>query len=54
MRAWEAEGDFRAAVESDREILSYLSIGEIQKAFSVDRYLLHVDRIFARVFPAMN
>src|SRR6266404_3226110 len=54
MRAWESDGDFRAAVESDEEILSYLSIGEIQKAFSVDRYLLHVDRIFARVFPATD
>jgi adenylosuccinate lyase len=51
MRAWEADGDFRAAVESDKEILSYLSVAQIQKAFSVDRYLLHVDRIFARVFP---
>ena len=51
MRAWESGGDFRAAVESDKEILSYLSLGQIQEAFSVDRYLLHVDRIFARVFP---
>ncbi len=50
MRTWEADGDFRSAVESDKEILSYLSPGKIHKAFSVDRYLLHVDRIFARVF----
>ena len=54
MRAWESGGDFRAAVELDKEILSYLSIGQIQKAFSVDRYLLHVDRIFTRVFPINN
>jgi adenylosuccinate lyase len=52
MRAWESDGDFRAAVESDKEILSYLSIEKIQKAFSVDRYLAHVDTIFARVFSA--
>jgi adenylosuccinate lyase len=51
MSAWESAGDFRAAVEADKEILSCLSLGQIQKAFSVDRYLLHVDRIFARVFP---
>ena len=51
MQAWEADGDFSAAVESDKEILSYLSVVQIHKAFSVDRYLLHVDRIFARVFP---
>ena len=50
MRAWEAEGDFRHAIESDAEILKFLSFEQIQRAFSVDRYLEHVDRIFARVF----
>ncbi len=51
MRAWEADGNFRASVESDKEILSFLSLEQIQQAFSVGRYLVHVDRIFARVFP---
>jgi len=50
MRAWEAEGDFRRVIESDTEILKFLSLEQIQRAFSVDRYLEHVDRIFARVF----
>ena len=50
MRAWEAEGDFRAAVEADREILSHLSVEDIRAAFSVKRHLTHVDRIFQRVF----
>ena len=50
MRASETEGDFRRAVESDAEILNFLSLEQIQRAFSVDRYLEHVDRIFARVF----
>jgi adenylosuccinate lyase len=54
MRAWESEGNFRASVESDREVLSYLSLEQIKKAFSVDRYLVHVDRIFVRVFPVIN
>jgi len=54
MRAWETEGNFRASVESDKEVLSYLPIEKIKQAFSVDRYLLHVDRIFARVFPEKN
>jgi len=53
MRAWETEGNFRASVESDNEVLSYLSLEQIQKAFSVDRYLVHVDRIFTRVFPGI-
>jgi len=51
MRAWETEGDFRRAIESDPEILKFLTLEQIQKVFSVDRYLEHVDRIFARVFP---
>src|SRR5579864_7536117 len=50
MRAWETEGDFRSAVESDKEILNFLTLEQIQKAFSADRYLEQVDRIFARVF----
>jgi adenylosuccinate lyase len=50
MAAWDAGGDFRDAVEHDPEILSYLSIEEIAKAFSLNRYLANVDRIFARVF----
>jgi len=54
MKAWENDGNFRASVESDKEVLSYLSIEQIQKAFSVDRYLLHMDRIFARVFPGIE
>jgi adenylosuccinate lyase len=54
MRAWESEGNFRASVESDKEVLSYLSIEQINKAFSVDRYLVHVDQIFARVFPGIR
>jgi adenylosuccinate lyase len=54
MRAWENEGNFRASIESDKEVLFYLSIEQIREAFSVDRYLLHVDRIFTRVFPGNN
>jgi adenylosuccinate lyase len=52
MRAWESEGNFRAAVETDPEILSFLSVEKIAEAFSLKRYLQSVDRIFARVFPA--
>ena len=52
MQAWENEGDFRAAVENDPEVLSYLSAEKIAQAFSLDRYLTHVDRIFERVFQS--
>jgi adenylosuccinate lyase len=50
MRAWEEDGDFRAAIELDDKVLSYLTVPEIQAAFSLDRHLEHVDRVFTRVF----
>jgi adenylosuccinate lyase len=50
MGAWEKNSNFRAAVESDKEILSYLPIEKVREVFSVGRYLTHVNRIFARVF----
>jgi adenylosuccinate lyase len=50
MKAWEEEGDFRAAVEADPEIRKVLSPEKIAQAFSLDRQLRNVDQIFARVF----
>jgi adenylosuccinate lyase len=55
MRAWEEEGDFRAAIENDPEILAVLSPGKIADSFSLERQLRNVDAIFGRVFgPAPN
>lgn len=51
MSSWEDGGDFRAAIESDPEIAKLLAPEEVAAAFSVERYLRHVDRIFERVFP---
>ena len=50
MRAWEEEGDFRAAVDADPEIRAVLSPAQIAEAFSLDRQLRNVDKIFERVF----
>jgi len=50
MRAWEEEGDFRAAIEGDPEIAAVLGPERIAEAFSLDRQLRNVDRIFERVF----
>jgi len=50
LRAWENDGDFRAAIEADEQVISYLPIARIQQAFSLDRHLAWVDRIFERVF----
>src|SRR5204862_3898638 len=49
MQAWESGGNFRAAIQSDQEVLSFLSVEKIASAFSVDRQLAHVDRIFRQV-----
>ena len=51
MRAWEDESDFRAAIEADPEIRAVLRPQQIAQAFSLERQLRNVDRIFARVFP---
>lgn len=50
MEAWEKDLDFRELVESDPEIRRYLSSEQIAEAFSVNRQLKHVDKIFERVF----
>jgi adenylosuccinate lyase len=50
MRAWEEEGDFRAAIQNDPEVRAALSPEKIAEAFSLDRQLRNVDKIFARVF----
>jgi adenylosuccinate lyase len=50
MRAWEEDGDFRAAVEADPEIRAALAPEQIAEAFSMTRQLRNVDQIFERVF----
>jgi adenylosuccinate lyase len=50
MDAWDSEGDFRAAVESDPEIAKLVSKEKLAETFSVARHLKHVDAIFRRVF----
>jgi adenylosuccinate lyase len=52
MKAWEEEGDFRAAVEADPQITGLLSRDQIAEAFSIERQLRNVDRIFESVFGA--
>ncbi|MBV9742391.1 MAG: adenylosuccinate lyase [Acidobacteriia bacterium] len=52
MRAWESDGDFRAAIEADPEIRRVLTPEQIAEAFSLERQLKNVDGIFERVFRA--
>jgi len=50
MRAWETDGDFRSEISADPEISSRLSSEQLERTFSTDRQLRHVDAIFSRVF----
>ena len=50
MKAWEEEGDFRAAIEASDEITAVLGKDKLAQAFSLERQLRHVDTIFQRVF----
>ncbi len=50
MEAWKTEGDFRKRVTEDPEIRAALESDEIAEVFRLQRYLGHVDAIFARVF----
>jgi adenylosuccinate lyase len=52
MRSWEQDDNFRAAIEADPEISSYLTKQQIAASFSLERQLRNVDAIFARVFPS--
>jgi adenylosuccinate lyase len=52
MEAWRAEDDFRRRVSEDPKIRAVLEEAEIAEVFRVDRYLVHVDAIFRRVFAA--
>jgi len=52
MRAWQEDGDFRAMIDVDPEISALLTPAQRDYAFSADRQLRHIDRIFDRVFNA--
>jgi adenylosuccinate lyase len=48
METWERGGDFRERVLTDEEIVAVLSKEEIDRAFSLETALRHVDAIFER------
>jgi adenylosuccinate lyase len=52
MEAWKSEGDFRGRVAADPEIRKVLDASEIAEIFRLERYLTHIDAVFARVFGA--
>ena len=50
MEAWRTEGDFRQRVSEDPEVRAVLKDSEIAEVFRLERYLQHVDALFARAF----
>jgi adenylosuccinate lyase len=50
MRAWKDELNFRELVMNDAEITSRVPAKQIEQAFSIERQLRNVDKIFRRVF----
>ena len=50
MRAWKEDLNFRELVLKDAEITSRVPPKQIEQAFSIERQLRNVDKIFGRVF----
>lgn len=50
MKVWDDGKDFQTLVSSDPDISSRLTAEEIERVFSLDRYLKNVDVVFRRVF----
>src|ERR1700733_13210244 len=48
--AWEGDGDFRSAIESDPIVARHLTPQALEDSFSVSRQLRNIDQIFQRVF----
>jgi hypothetical protein len=52
MRSWKDDLNFREEVMKDKEITSRVPEKQIEHAFSIQRQLRNVDRIFERVFES--
>jgi len=54
MAAWheQGEGDFQARVLQDAQVRALLDEAQVREVFRVERYLQHVDALFARVFTS--
>jgi len=50
MAAWQAEGDFLAALKADAEVTAALDASELEALFDPAYHTRHVDTLFARVF----
>ena len=51
MRSFSEQRSFKALLLADPDVASVLTASEIERAFSLDEQLRHVDHIFEKVFP---
>jgi adenylosuccinate lyase len=54
MEAWRSNGNFRAAIEADPVVSTFLKPAQIAETFTVTRHLRNVDAIFDRVFATRH
>ena len=50
MAAWREGGDFRERILKDPEVKRAVSDEVVARVFDLEEHLVHVDRVFARVF----
>jgi len=50
LKVWEGDGDFKALLKKDRDIMKVLGKKEIEDLFDLSHHLAHVHTIFGRVF----
>jgi len=50
MQTWEKQLDFKELLLKDREIMSSLSVNDIEECFDVTADLKNIDQIYERVF----
>src|SRR5689334_9522736 len=50
MRSFAEHSDFKSLLLADRDVMAVLTSADIERAFSLDEQLKHVDHIFDRVF----
>jgi adenylosuccinate lyase len=54
MRSFSEQRSFKALLLADPEVASVLTASEIERAFSLDEQLRHVDHIFEKVFQEVT
>jgi adenylosuccinate lyase len=54
MRAFNEQRDFKALLLADPDVMRVLAPADIERAFSLDEQLKHVDHIFERVFQEVT